>query len=121
MINARQLARVEALLADAHDKGAQVVALADAEEARRAGKLAPHLVLNVRDDMQIMQEEIFGPLLPVLAYRELEQALDYINAHERPLALYLFDEDDARVEQVLRKTLSGGVSVNTVMLHVLQE
>ncbi|WP_223531721.1 MULTISPECIES: coniferyl aldehyde dehydrogenase [unclassified Pseudomonas] len=121
MINARQLARVEALLADAHDKGAQVVALADAEEARRAGKLAPHLVLNVRDDMQIMQEEIFGPLLPVLAYRELEQALDYINAHERPLALYIFDEDEARVEQVLRKTLSGGVSVNTVMLHVLQE
>ena len=121
MINARQLARVEALLADARDKGALVVALADAEEARRAGKLAPHLLFNVRDDMQIMQEEIFGPLLPVLIYQQLEEAVDYINAHERPLALYLFDEEPGRVQQVLRHTLSGGVSVNSVMLHVLQE
>lgn len=121
MINARQLARVEALLADARDKGALVVALADAEEARRAGKLAPHLLFNVRDDMQIMQEEIFGPLLPVLIYQQLEEAVDYINAHERPLALYLFDEEPGRVQHVLRQTLSGGVSVNSVMLHVLQE
>ena len=121
MINARQLARVEALLADARDKGALVVALADAEEARRAGKLAPHLLFNVRDDMQIMQEEIFGPLLPVLVYQQLQEAVDYINAHERPLALYLFDEEPGRVQHVLRQTLSGGVSVNSVMLHVLQE
>ncbi|GLZ87016.1 putative coniferyl aldehyde dehydrogenase [Metapseudomonas resinovorans] len=121
MINVRQLTRVEALLADAREKGARVVALADVEEARRAGKLAPHLVFNVRDDMQIMQEEIFGPLLPVLGYRQLEEAVDYINAHERPLALYLFDDDSGRVQQVLRQTLSGGVSVNSVMLHVLQE
>lgn len=121
MINARQLARVEALLADARDKGARVVALADAEGARRVGKLAPHLVFDVRDDMLIMQEEIFGPVLPVLSYRRLEEAVEFINAHERPLAMYLFDEDQGRVEQVLRQTLSGGVSVNSVMLHVLQE
>ncbi|MBD2836476.1 coniferyl aldehyde dehydrogenase [Pseudomonas sp. JM0905a] len=121
MINARQMARVEGLLADAREKGARVVALADVEEARRAGKLAPHLVFGVRDDMQIMREEIFGPLLPVLGYRQLEEAVDYINAHERPLALYLFDDDSGRVQQVLRQTLSGGVSVNSVMLHVLQE
>lgn len=121
MINARQLARIERLLADAWEKGARVVPLADAEEARRAGKLAPHLVFNVSDDMKIMQEEIFGPLLPVLGYRQLEEAVDYINAHERPLALYLFDDDSGRVQQVLRQTLSGGVSVNSVMLHVLQE
>ncbi len=121
MINARQMARVEALLADAREKGARVVALADVEEARCAGKLAPHLVFGVRDDMQIMREEIFGPLLPVLGYRQLEEAVDYVNAHERPLALYLFDDDSGRVQQVLRQTLSGGVSVNSVMLHVLQE
>ncbi|MDU9393928.1 coniferyl aldehyde dehydrogenase [Pseudomonas sp. zfem002] len=121
MINARQLARVEALLADAREKGARVVALADAEGARRVGKLAPHLVFDVRDDMLIMQEEIFGPVLPVLGYRRLEDAVEYINAHERPLALYLFDEDAGRVETVLRQTISGGVSVNSVMLHVLQE
>lgn len=121
MINARQLARVEALLTDAREKGARVVALADTDEARRAGKLAPHLVFNVRDDMHIMQEEIFGPLLPVLTYRRLEEAVDYINARERPLALYLFDDDSERVQQVLRQTLSGGVTVNSVMLHVLQE
>ncbi|WP_350013384.1 coniferyl aldehyde dehydrogenase [Pseudomonas asiatica] len=121
MINARQLARVEALLTDARDKGARVVALADVDGARRAGKLTPHLVFDVRDDMLIMQEEIFGPVLPILAYRKLEDAIGYINAHERPLALYLFDEDAGRVETVLRQTLSGGVSVNSVMLHVLQE
>lgn len=121
MINPRQMARVEALLADARDKGARVVALADAEGARRVGKLAPHLVFDVRDDMLIMQEEIFGPVLPVLGYRRLEEAVDYINAHERPLALYLFDEDQGRVETLLRQTISGGVSVNSVMLHVLQE
>jgi len=121
MINARQMARVEALLTDAREKGARVVALADAEEARRAGKLAPHLVLDVRDDMQIMQEEIFGPLLPVLSYRQVNEAVAYINSHERPLALYLFDDDAGRVQQVLKDTLSGGVSVNSVMLHVLQE
>ncbi|MDT4872208.1 Coniferyl aldehyde dehydrogenase [compost metagenome] len=98
-----------------------MVALADTEDARRVGKLAPHLVFNVRDDMQLMQEDIFGPLLPVLSYRRLEDAVDYINAHERPLALYLFDDDSGRVQQVFRQTLSGGVSVNSVMLHVLQE
>lgn len=98
-----------------------MVALADTEDARHAGKLAPHLVFNVRDDMQLMQEDIFGPLLPVLSYRRLEDAVDYINAHERPLALYLFDDDSGRVQQVFRQTLSGGVSLNSVMLHVLQE
>ena len=121
MINDRQLHRVNGLLEDAREKGAEVIALADAEDARSAGKLAPHLVLNVSEDMQIMKEEIFGPLLPVKTYRGLDEVLEYINSHERPLAFYYFDDDRGRTEMMLKKTISGGVSVNTVMLHVLQE
>jgi coniferyl-aldehyde dehydrogenase len=98
-----------------------VIALADAEDARSAGKLAPHLVLNVTEDMQIMKEEIFGPLLPVKTYRGLDEVLEYVNSHERPLAFYYFDDDRGRTDMMLKKTISGGVSVNTVMLHVLQE
>lgn len=121
MINDKQLRRVSALLDDAREKGAEIIALADAEDAHSAGKLAPHLVLNVTDDMQIMREEIFGPLLPVMSYRSLDETLDYINARERPLAFYYFDDDSTRTESILKRTISGGVSVNSVMLHVLQE
>lgn len=121
MINEKQLRRVNGLLEDARDKGAQIVPLADAEDALSVGKLAPHLVLNVTEDMQIMKEEIFGPLLPVMTYRGLDEVLAYINSHERPLAFYYFDEDKQRVDMMLKKTISGGVSINSVMLHVLQE
>ena len=121
MINQRQLNRVNGLLEDAREKGAEIIALADPEDAISAGKLAPHLVLNVTEDMQIMKEEIFGPLLPVMTYRGLDEVLGYINAHERPLAFYYFDDDRNRTDMMLKKTISGGASINTVMLHVLQE
>ncbi|EKF7416847.1 TPA: coniferyl aldehyde dehydrogenase [Pseudomonas aeruginosa] len=121
MINGRQLTRVSKLLEDARVKGARIIPLADAEDAQASGKLAPHLVLDVRDDMQIMQEEIFGPLLPVMTYRSLDEVLAYINRHDRPLAFYYFDDDRKRTESILKKTIAGGVTVNSVLLHVLQE
>jgi coniferyl-aldehyde dehydrogenase len=70
--------------------------------------------------MLVMQEEIFGPILPVLVYRDLTDAISYVNAHGRPLALYYFDNDAGRVDRVLSETISGGVTVNDVIYHVAQ-
>jgi coniferyl-aldehyde dehydrogenase len=68
-----------------------------------------------------MREEIFGPVLPVKTYRTLDQAIDYVNAHPRPLALYYFGADPAKRDEVLRKTVSGGASVNTTLFHFVTE
>jgi len=70
--------------------------------------------------MSVMQNEIFGPLLPVLTYRDATEALAYVNRHERPLALYYFDNDARRVQHVLHSTVSGGVTVNDVIYHIAQ-
>ncbi len=79
------------------------------------------MILNPTDDMKVMQEEIFGPLLPVKGYRDVTEAVDYINAHDRPLGLYYFGSDDAERDRVLNGTTSGGVTVNDVVMHVAQE
>ena len=75
------------------------------------------LLLEPGDDARVMQEEIFGPLLPIKSYRTLDEAIAYINAHDRPLALYPFSHDRASVEKILRNTLAGGVSVNDTLFH----
>jgi coniferyl-aldehyde dehydrogenase len=79
------------------------------------------LILNPTGDMKVMQEEIFGPLLPVKAYQKLDEAIDYVNAHDRPLGLYYFGSDSDERDRVLGRTTSGGVSVNDVVMHVAQE
>ena len=78
------------------------------------------MLLDVRDEMQVMQEEIFGPILPVLTYNELDDALRYVNDHAHPLALYYFDHDARRVDYLLNATASGGVTVNDVIFHIAQ-
>ena len=79
----------------------------------------PHaLLLDVNDEMQVMQDEIFGPLLPIVAYSDLQQALDYINARPRPLALYYFGYNKAEQQRVIQNTHSGGVCINETLLHV---
>ena len=83
--------------------------------------MAPTLILNPTDDMKVMQEEIFGPLLPVKAYQKVDEAIDYVNAHARPLGLYYFGSDSDERDNVLDRTTSGGVSVNDVVMHVVQE
>ncbi|MED5773702.1 aldehyde dehydrogenase family protein, partial [Enterobacter kobei] len=79
------------------------------------------LLLNVSDDMKVMQEEIFGPLLPVIPYERLEDALAYVNQRPRPLALYYFGYDKAQQQRVLHETHSGGVCLNDTLLHVAQD
>ncbi|MBF8795726.1 coniferyl aldehyde dehydrogenase [Pseudomonas monteilii] len=120
IINPRQLQRLEHLLADARDKGARVLDLYPGEP-RQGRRLPPHLVLEASDDMQVMQDEIFGPLLPLVPYDTLEQALAYVQQRPRPLALYYFGYDRGEQAHVLRHTHSGGVCLNDTLLHVAQD
>ncbi len=113
-------ARLARLLADAKAKGAHIVELGEKPDALRR-RLPPVLVLGATDDMQIMQEEIFGPLLPVVGYRGLEEAIDYVSRRERPLSLYWFGEDATNRDRVLARTISGGVTVNDCLWHFAQE
>ncbi|MFJ3051615.1 coniferyl aldehyde dehydrogenase [Pseudomonas nitroreducens] len=118
IINERQLARLNGYLADAQARGATVVPLFPQAQGRR---LPQALVLNVTDEMKIMQEEIFGPLLPVIPYQNLDQALSYVNERDRPLALYFFGYDKREQDHVLAQTHSGGVCLNDTLLHVAQD
>ena len=118
IINARQLARLQDYLDDARTKDAHVVPLFAEAQQRRM----PHcLLLNTTDDMRVMQEEIFGPLLPIVPYADLDEALAYINARPRPLALYYFGYDRDEQQRVLQTTHSGGVCLNDSLLHVAQD
>ncbi|MCY1436516.1 Coniferyl aldehyde dehydrogenase [compost metagenome] len=118
IINERQLGRLKGYLADAEAKGARLVPLFPEAQGRRL----PHtVVLNASDDMQLMQEEIFGPLLPVIPYRTLDEAVRYINDRPRPLALYYFGYGRSEQQRVLEETHSGGVCLNDTLLHVAQD
>jgi coniferyl-aldehyde dehydrogenase len=116
--------RLQGYLDDARAKGAEIVELNPAKEDFRQQpfhKIPPTLVLNPTDDMKIMQDEIFGPLLPVKTYNTVEEAIGYVNDHSRPLGLYYFGNDNAEQERVLTRTTSGGVTVNDVIMHVAME
>jgi coniferyl-aldehyde dehydrogenase len=111
--------RLQALLADASAKGARL--LPTHEEAPSDRRLVPHLLLDVNDEMAVMQEEIFGPLLPIVAYDNEAQALSYIQRRERPLALYWFGSNAAARERALAQTHAGGVTLNDCIWHIGQE
>ncbi len=115
----RHLSRLHGLVADARAKGARVVSAHD--ESPTGRKLAPKLLLDVDDSMTVMQEEIFGPLLPILAYDKVDEALAYVRRHERPLALYWFGSDAQAQQHALEQTHAGGVTVNDCIWHLGQE
>ena len=118
IINERQLARLNSYVSDATSKGALLIPLFEQGQGRRM----PHsLLLNVTDEMTVMQDEIFGPLLPIVPYQDLDQAFAYINQRPRPLALYYFGYDKREQNRVLHETHSGGVCLNDTLLHVPQE
>jgi acyl-CoA reductase-like NAD-dependent aldehyde dehydrogenase len=122
IVNDKHRARIEGYVQDAKTRGARVVELNPAAETfDGTRKLAPTLVLDPTDEMMVMQEEIFGPVLPVITYQSLDEALAYVNDHPRPLALYLFSNERDTIERVLTGTISGGVTVNETMLHVTQD
>jgi coniferyl-aldehyde dehydrogenase len=122
IISDRHYARLEALLADAANKGATVLQPAKPDDPawKRPRKFPPTIVVGATADMTIMQEEIFGPLLAVMGYRDANDPVAYINRHDRPLALYWFGTDDAAREEVLSRTVSGGVTVNDCLFHFTQ-
>jgi coniferyl-aldehyde dehydrogenase len=124
VINQRHQDRLRALVDDARGKGAKVIEINPAGEDLRAQagrKIPPTLLLDVTGDMAAMQDEIFGPVLPVKTYGTLDEAIDYINSRPRPLALYYFGTSRARQREVLSRTTSGGVTINDTLLHYLQE
>jgi coniferyl-aldehyde dehydrogenase len=124
MINQRHFDRVRALIADAKAKGADVVEINPANEdfsQQEHRKIPPTLILGATDDMTVMQEEIFGPVLPVRTYTAIEETVSEINARPRPLALYYFGDDSAESEALLSRTHSGGVTINDVIFHFAME
>ena len=116
IVNDGQYARLQGYLDDAAARGVEVLTLAgQADPAQRL--LPPTLLLDPPDASAVMQEEIFGPLLPIKGYRTLEEAIAFVNARDRPLALYPFSNDRAIVDRILQETLAGGVSVNDTLFH----
>jgi len=116
-------ARLQDLLEDAENKGARIRVAGDDDKQQLAKERRVPLtvVTNTTSEMKIMQEEIFGPLLPIVASETLDDSLQYVQSHERPLALYWFGEDKAKREKVLHRSISGGVSINETAWHVVQE
>lgn len=115
----RHHARLQAMVNEVRARGARVVTLGQGGDATR--QLAPTLVYDAPDDSRLMQEEIFGPVLPVLLYDSVDQVVDHINARPRPLALYWFGRDAAARDRVLQRTVSGGVTVNDTLMHIAHE
>lgn len=120
IVSERHLQRLRGLVDEAKAGGARVIDLG-AGQALPQRKLAPQLVLNITDAMAISREEIFGPLLPVIGYDDLDQAIVYVSARPRPLALYYFGHDRARQARVLAHTHAGGVCINETLTHIMQE
>ena len=120
VVNTRNRDRLQEYLDDASAKGAELIEVNPAGEdfaASNGNKMPLTILRNVNDSMRVMQEEIFGPILPVMSYDTIDEAIDYVNAHDRPLGLYYFGKDSAEEEKVLSRTVSGGVTVNDVLFH----
>ena len=121
VVNARHRDRLQGLIDDAKAKGAEAIEVNPGGEdfsASNGHKMPLTILRGVDDDMKVMQDEIFGPVLPVKTYRGIDEAIDYVNAHDRPLGLYYFGDDAGERERVLTRTISGGVTVNDVVFHV---
>lgn len=122
IINSRQYDRLQSWVADAKDKGAQITVVNPANESFEGTRKMPlHIVQQHNDDMKVMQEELFGPILPVVSYRTLEDAASYVNDRDRPLALYIFTYDKSEQQYILDNTHAGGVSINDTLMHIAQD
>jgi coniferyl-aldehyde dehydrogenase len=116
----RHFARLTMLRDDAVAAGAKVHRLGDADDDANGRVMTPVLLIDVDDRMEIMRQEIFGPLLPIVPYDTLDEAIAYVAAHPHPLALYVFDDDRATLDRIERETQAGGVTVNDTILHIAQ-
>ena len=124
VINQRHYERLNGYIDEARDKGAKVIEVNPANEdfgQQPHHKIPPTLVIDPDDSLQLMQDEIFGPVLPVKGYSRVDETIDFINHNPRPLGLYYFGQDQQEQQRVLSRTTSGGVTVNDVVMHVAQE
>jgi coniferyl-aldehyde dehydrogenase len=121
IIDDRSMRRLADTLADAEEKGATIVKLNENQAANfETRKMPLHLVMDTTPDMTIRNRETFGPLLMVLTYRDHQEVVDYVNAHDRPLALYPFTNDNKLADMYIERVMSGGVTVNDALFHVAQ-
>ena len=124
IINERHFNRINSLIQDAKDKGAHINEINPSNEdfsQQQFYKIPPTIVTDTSDDMKIMNEEIFGPVLPVIEFDDLDDALSTINSKDRPLGLYYFGTDKSEESQIMNKTSSGGVTINNVVGHIQQK
>ncbi|MEH6569107.1 MAG: coniferyl aldehyde dehydrogenase [Halioglobus sp.] len=125
VINDRHYDRLNSYLAEAEERGVKVIPLNPANEDFSAQqgtrKIPPTLISEPTDDMKVMQEELFGPLLAIKTYKEFDETINFVNANPRPLAAYYFGQDKSEEEAVLTRTTSGGACINDVIMHVMQE
>jgi len=123
ILNARHFERLQGYIKDAREKGGEIIEINPASEAfsdQQYHKLPPTLIINPTDEMKVMQDEIFGPILPVKTYQDVQEAIDYVNSKPRPLALYYFGNDKAEERRVVGGTVSGGCVINDVIMHFNQ-
>ena len=124
VVNQRHYDRLQSYLDDARAKGAKIVEINPANEdfsQQPHHKIPPTIIIEPTEDMKVMQEEIFGPILPVKSYKSVDDAIGYVNDHDRPLGLYYFGDDRNEENRVINSTTSGGVAVNDVITHIMQE
>ena len=122
VVNEGHYARLDGYIEDAKNKGADVIEINPANESEKShNKMMPTIILNATDDMLVMQEEIFGPIMPVKTYNQIDEVVDYINLHERPLGLYYFGNKKSEEEFVMSNTVSGGAALNDVIFQFIQD
>lgn len=125
IVNERHYQRLTGYLQEATQRGVRIMSVNPAGEDFDAHKdqrkIPPTLIINPHDDMQVMEEELFGPLLPILTYKDFPETIQYVNAHPRPLAAYYFGHNKQEEHAVLSQTTSGGVCINDVIMHIMQE
>ena len=122
VVNEGHYARLDGYIEDAKNKGADVIEINPANESEKShNKMMPTIILNATDDMLVMQEEIFGPIMPVKTYNQIDEVVDYINLHERPLGLYYFGNKKSEEEFVMSNTVSGGAALNDVFFLFIQD
>lgn len=123
VVNEGHYKRLQGYVTDAVARGAKKIEVNPKGEKLEGDtrKIAPTILLDVTDEMSVMQDEIFGPVLPIVTYRTLDEAVQYVNDRPRPLALYYFDFDSERAKSVLERTVSGGASINETVMHFAVE
>lgn len=123
IIDQRHFDRLMAAIEDAKNKGARILEINPGREdftQQQYRKIPPTLALDVTEDMTLMQEEVFGPILPIRTYERIDEAIDFVNGRPAPLALYYFGAENAELERVLARTVSGAATINDVIYHLAQ-